>query len=174
MQTTLTVIMNSIKNKNGVRIVNDYYISTDKHLLDQETIFGLLKETFWSKNIPIEYIDRFIKHSLCFGIYQRNSNKQVGFGRVISDYTTYAYICDITIDPNHIKQGLATSLICNILSHPDLQGLKTWTLRTSEAARKIYERNGFKIAEHPETLLEIDNLDIYSSPNFNNLYKSKL
>lgn len=154
-------------------IMNNYYISTDNHLLDREKIFTLLKETFWSKNIPIEYIDRFIQHSLCFGIYLNINNKQVGFGRVISDYTTYAYICDIIVDPNHQKQGLATALVRNILTHPDLQGLKTWSLKTTEEARKIYEKIGFKLAEHPETQLEINNLDIYSTPDFNNLYEIK-
>ena len=152
--------------------MSDYYISTDKSLLDKKIICTLLKECFWSKNIPQEYVDRFIQHSLCFGVYQKNNNHLVGFGRVISDFTTYAYICDVIIDKQHRKNGLANRLVKEILSHPDLQGLKTWSLRTSEEARKIYEKNGFKIAGQPETQLEINDLDIYSSPHFNHLHKN--
>lgn len=151
--------------------MNDYFISTDKHLLVRERIWSLLKECFWSKNIPIEYVDRFILHSLCFGIYQANGNQLVGFGRVISDFTTYAYMADIIIDPNHRRKGLGRALVKKILSHPDLQGLKTWALRSTEEARNIYMNNNFKIADHPTTNLEINNLEIYSDPHFINLHQ---
>lgn len=148
----------------------DYYISTNKSRLNKEKICVLLKDCFWSKNIPLEYVSRFIEFSLCFGIYKNNDHQLVGFGRVISDYTTYAYICDVIIDPLHRKRGLAQALVKQMMSHPDLQGLKTWTLRTTEEARKIYEKNGFKPASAPETNLEINDLNIYLSPNFKNFY----
>lgn len=153
--------------------MTDYYISTNKSLLDKERIFTLLKTCFWSKNIPIEYVGRFIKYSLCFGIYNKNDNYLVGFGRVISDYTTYAYVCDVIIDPLHRNNGLANLLIKEMMSHSELQGLKTWTLRTTVEARKIYEKNGFKLTDHPETQLEINDLEIYSHAHFNNLYKNE-
>ena len=151
--------------------INNYYISTDNTLLNKEKIFSLLRECFWSKNIPIEYVNRFIKYSLCFGVYKKNDNQLVGFGRVISDYTTYAYVCDIIIDPFHRKNGLGNALVKEIMSHPELQGLKTWALKTTDEARKIYEKNGFKITDSPETQLEINDLEIYSCSRFNNLHK---
>lgn len=151
----------------------DYYISTNKSLLNKEKIHVLLRDCFWSKSIPIEYVSRFIEFSLCFGIYKKTDHQLVGFGRVISDYTTYAYVCDIIIDPLHRKRGLAHALVKQMMSHPDLQGLKTWTLRTTEEARKIYENHGFKPTSHPETHLEINDLNIYFSPNFQNLYINK-
>ena len=153
--------------------MTNYYISTDKSLLNREIICALLKKCFWSKNIPIEYVDRFIKYSLCFGIYNRNNNQLVGFGRVISDYTTYAYVCDIIIDPLHRKNGFATLLVKEMKSHPELQGLKTWALRTTDEARKIYEEHGFKLADHPETQLEINDLEIYSHAHFNHRHKNE-
>jgi ribosomal protein S18 acetylase RimI-like enzyme len=152
-------------------MMNKYYISTKKSHLDEEKIFILLKDCFWSKNIPVNYITRFIKFSLCFGVYLKNSNELVGFGRVISDYTTYAYICDVVIDPFHRQRGLGNALIEAMMSHPNLQGLKTWTLRTTEEARKIYEKHGFKLACNPETQLEINDLDIYSTQFFENIHK---
>lgn len=153
--------------------MSDYYISTDKSLLNIEKICVLLRDCFWSKNIPIEYVERFLKFSLCFGVYQKSNNKLVGFGRVISDFTTYAYVCDVIIDPLHRKKGLGNILITEMMTHPDLQGLKTWALRTTDEARKIYLNNGFQIADHPETRLEIDDVEIYSHPHFKNLHKSE-
>lgn len=152
--------------------MNPYYISTNTDLLKKDKIFLLLNDCFWSKNIPIEYVTRFIKYSLCFGIYTKKTHELVGFGRVISDYTTYAYICDVVIDPLHRKNGLATRLIHEMMSHSDLQGLKTWSLIATEESKNIYFGSGFKKIGNPELHFEINKLDIYSNENFFNLHKS--
>lgn len=144
----------------------NYYISTDKSLLDINKLHLLLKDFFWAKNIPIAYVHRFVRHSLCFGVYTRSSNEMAGFARVISDFTTYAYVCDVVIDPQHRRHGLANALISTMIRHPDLQGLQTWSLRTTEEARNIYESHGFKIAEDPQTILEIDRLGMYQHEEF--------
>ncbi len=154
--------------------MNNYYISTSIPPTDKEAIWLLLKDCFWSKNIPVEYVERFLRHSLCFGVYQKNDRQLIGFGRVISDYTTYAYVCDIIIHPHHRRKGLGKILFSSIMQHPDLKGLKTWSLRTTAEARKIYEEKGFKIAKQPETQLEINDIEIYSYPNFTNLHKNDL
>lgn len=147
--------------------MNEYQISTNTIFLNKEKIWSLLKDCYWSKNIPIEHVKKFIIHSLCFGVYKNSSKELVGFGRVISDFTTYAYICDVVIDPNHRKQGLCRALIKEMMNHPELQGLKTWALKTSDEAKKIYESNGFKVCENPEVYLEINDLKVYSHPNVN-------
>lgn len=153
--------------------MKDYYFSTKKNFLnkDKMKIWQLLKDCFWSKDVPIEYIERFIKHSLCFGIYEIFFDQLIGFGRVISDYTTYAYVCDVVIDPLHRRKGLGKALINEIMSHAELQGLKTWTLRTTEDARQIYENKGFVITVVPETQMEINDPDIYSKQTFINLHE---
>lgn len=153
--------------------MQNYYISTNNILLNKDKIWSLLKECFWSKNIPLEYVEKFIKHSLCFGVYQNCNNELIGFSRVITDYTTYAYICDVVIDHDYRKKGLGSALIKAMICHPELQGLKTWSLKTTESARKIYEKLGFSIGEHPEQQLEMNDLQIYSRPTFINLHKSE-
>lgn len=149
----------------------NYIISTDNKLLDTQKIWSLLTDCFWSKDIPIEYVARFIKHSLCFGVYTKDY-QQVGFGRVISDYTTYAYVCDVIIELKYRRQGLATALIKEMLKHPELQGLKTWSLVSTKEARKIYQDNGFAPISHSAEVLEINNLQIYSDLQFVNLFKN--
>src|SRR3990167_4003862 len=160
--------INTLKMNNSMK---NYFISTDKSLLSTQRIWHLLKECFWSKNIPVEYVIRFINYSLCFGVYQNTDKELVGFGRIITDYTTYAYVCDIVIDPQHRKKGLGSALIKTIINYPKLQGLKTWSLRTTIEAKNIYEKFGFKIAANPDTQLEINDLEIYCRPEFINIHK---
>jgi pyrimidine deaminase RibD-like protein len=141
--------------------VNHYYISTDKSLLDVYKVHSMLKDCFWSRQVPLSIVERSIQYSLCFGIYTVSGNEQVGFGRVISDFATYAYVTDIVIDEKHRKSGLAYALFSSMQTHLDLQGLKTWSLRASDEARQIYLSHGFSIAEDAQTILEISDLDIY-------------
>ena len=66
----------------------------------------------------------------------------MGYGRVVSDRATFAYISDVLILPRHRRKGLGTWLIQCMLSHPQLQGLRRWQL-TSSKAREFYARFGF-------------------------------
>ena len=130
-----------------------YIISTEKQLLDFEIIYNFLDhESYWAKGIPPEKLQRAIEHSICFGIYH---NEQLcGFARVISDTATFAYICDVFVLPTHRGHGLSKWLIKNIVNHPDLQGLRRWSLATADA-HGLYGQYGFTPVSKPELWMEI-------------------
>ena len=94
-----------------------YTISTDKTRLDIPVIHSYLSdEAYWSQGIPLEIVERGIKNSLCFGLYQGET--QAGFARVISDYASFAYLCDVFILEPFRRQGLGKWLmacVCPIL-----------------------------------------------------------
>jgi hypothetical protein len=46
------------------------------------------------------------------------------------------------------------------MSHPDLQGLRRWSLLTRDA-HGLYRPHGFDNPQHPERYMEISNPDIY-------------
>jgi hypothetical protein len=46
------------------------------------------------------------------------------------------------------------------MSHPDLQGLRRWSLATRDA-HGLYRQFGFSDLEHPERFMEIANPDVY-------------
>lgn len=71
------------------------HISTDKSLLQLDTIHSVLKESYWAKNIPLEILKRSIENSICFGVYIEK--EQIGFCRVITDKATFAYLADVFI-----------------------------------------------------------------------------
>ncbi len=118
----------------------NYTISTDPQKLDLSVIHGYLSRSYWSPNIPKETVFRAIRHSLCFGIYLGEA--QVGFGRVVTDYATFAYIADVFVLEDHRGKGLSKRLVEAMLEHPELQGLRRWTLGTKDA-HGLYARYGF-------------------------------
>ncbi|MFQ5400434.1 MAG: GNAT family N-acetyltransferase [Anaerolineae bacterium] len=129
-----------------------FLISTNPDRLDLEVIHDFLaNQAYWSPGITSEQVARFVQHSLCFGVYDigHAAPRQIGFGRVITDFTTFAYLADVFILPDWRGQGVGQWLIQCILSHPELQGLRKWTLNTQDA-HGLYQRFGFKINPHPE------------------------
>lgn len=120
----------------------DYRISTDSSLLQLEVIHQYLsKESYWAQNIPFETVKKSIDHSLCFGVYQLQ--EQVGFARLITDQTSFAYLCDVFILPAWQGKGLSKWLIQSMQEHPELQSLRVWMLRTKDA-HGLYEQFGWK------------------------------
>ncbi len=139
----------------------NFLISTDKEKLDLSAIHHYLStESYWAKQIPIEIVKKCIENSLCFGIYE--NKKQIGFARVISDYSTFAYLADVYVLTEYRKQGLSKWLMEFIMSHPELQGLRRFSLATLDA-HGLYEHYGFKRLENPDRYMEIKNVDIYTS-----------
>lgn len=130
-----------------------FTILTDQNLLNFEVIYKYLnEESYWSQGIPVEKLHKAIAHSLCFGVYKENS--QAGFARVITDEATFAYICDLFILPGYRGLGLSKWLVQSIINHPDLQGLRRWSLATADA-HGLYNQFGFTPIIRPERWMEI-------------------
>lgn len=120
---------------------NGYTISTDKNKLDLYVIHNFLAfESSWSRGISLEKVRTSIENSLNFGIYK--DAKQVAYARILSDYSTVAYIGDLFISPAHRKLGLSLWLIKIIMAHPKLQHLQRWVLLPRNA-EQLFEKFGF-------------------------------
>lgn len=129
-----------------------FLISTDKSLLDFDTIHHYLSvESYWAKGLPAEKLARAIENSLCFGVFKEK--RQAGFARVVTDKATFAYICDVFILPGYRGIGLSKWLIQTITEHPDLQGLRRWSLATADA-HGLYSQFGFTQITRPERWME--------------------
>jgi N-acetylglutamate synthase-like GNAT family acetyltransferase len=126
----------------------NYYISTDRELLDVSVIQHFLNhQSYWAQNRTLEQIERTIQHSFCFGVYTKADN-QVGFARVVTDFTTFAYLADVFILPEYRKQGLSKWLLETILNCPYLTDIKQFTLYTKDA-HGLYSQFGFNRLEDP-------------------------
>ncbi len=128
----------------------DYVISTDEEMINFATVHQFLKTTYWAKERSFEEIVQSVKNSLCFGMYEEES--QIGFARVISDYTTFAYLADVFILPSYQKQGLGTWLLSTIFNMQELSSITSWMLLTNDA-HTLYERVGFVEFPYPERVM---------------------
>ena len=97
-------------------------------------------------------MDRSIDNSLCFGAYEEG--EQIGFARVVTDGATYAHLMDVFILSEHRSRGFGKELVRAVLSHPDLQGLRKFTLHTADA-HSLYEQFGFHRVEGQDLLMEL-------------------
>jgi N-acetylglutamate synthase-like GNAT family acetyltransferase len=136
-----------------------YEISTDPARLDVALIHRWLSEdSYWSKAIPREIVERAISNAMNFAIYHEREG-QVGFARVITDKATFAYLADVFVLEAHRGKGLSKRLMQAVVDHPDLQGLRRWLLATRDA-HSLYAQFGFKPVV-AERLMERVDAEIY-------------
>ena len=136
-----------------------FAISTDPSRLDIERIHDYIcNESYWAQGIPKETLERALANSLCFGVYE--GEQQIGLARVVTDRATYAYLCDVYILESYRGEGLGKWLMSCVLAHPDLQGLRRFTLGTRDA-HGLYRQFGFDDLKYPEKMMEIRNPDVY-------------
>ncbi|WP_370996529.1 GNAT family N-acetyltransferase [Mucilaginibacter sp. RCC_168] len=136
-----------------VFIKKGFQISTDKSLLNVDVIYNYLNDdSYWAQGIRRDVLEKGIANSMCFGVYQQDV--QAGFARVVTDNATFAYLCDVFILPDFRQKGLSKWLVQTIVKHPDLQGLRRWSLATADA-HGLYSQFGFTEITRPERWMEI-------------------
>jgi GNAT superfamily N-acetyltransferase len=131
-----------------------FLISDDPWRLDLDAICDMLSRAYWAQGRSKEKIMRTLEHSLCFGVY--HADRQVGLARVITDYTTFAWLCDVFIHEDFRGQGLGRWLVETALNHPELRGIRRWMLATRDA-HGLYQQFGFSPMKNPDRWMEIFN-----------------
>ncbi len=119
-----------------------FEVSTDKARIDLDVVHGFLCRIYWAENIPRDVMGRAIDGAMCFSIFDP-AGLQVGFGRVITDRATFAWLSDVFVLESHRGRGLGKWMVGLMLDHPDLQGLRRWLLGTRDA-QELYRAFGFK------------------------------
>lgn len=130
---------------------DNFSISTDPGCVDLNVVFEYLADAKWWTELTRESLDRALRNSLCFSLME--DDRQIGLARVITDYVTYAYLCDVYIERVRRRQGLGSWLVRSILEHPDLKNLKRVALITHDA-QAFYLGLDFNFASHPHYYME--------------------
>jgi predicted GNAT family N-acyltransferase len=138
-----------------------FTVSDDPARLDRALVHRFIaRESYWAKGIPEATMDKAIDHSLPFGLYRGGA--QLGFARVVTDRSTFACLCDVFVLEDERGAGLGKWLVECLLSHPDLQGLRRFSLITKDA-HELYSRFGFKPMADATRYLEIHHANAYGA-----------
>ena len=122
-------------------LFGEYAISCEPALIDLDAVEELLRHTYWAQNRPREVIEKSLQNSMVFGAFL--DGRQVALARVVTDYATFGWVCDVVVDPQHRGMGLSTALMDAILAHPELGAMRRLILATKDAT-SLYSRYGFK------------------------------
>jgi GNAT superfamily N-acetyltransferase len=139
--------------------LNGYTLSTDPAKLDIAAMHAYLSRSYWSPGIPLEIVAAAAKNSLCFGLYDAQG-QQVGLARVVTDYATFAYLCDVYVLEGHRGKGLGKWLVETVCAHAALTGARRIMLGTRDA-HELYRRHGFVAPPNDGVLMQILRPDMY-------------
>lgn len=127
-------------------------LSTDPNRLDIDEICRFLALAYWADTRSRKTIEHSLKNSLVFAAY--DGERQVSLARVVTDFATFAWVCDVFVHPDYRGRGISKWMMHEIFSHPELQGLRCWILASS-TARGLYSQFGFLQLQHPELWMEL-------------------
>ena len=119
-----------------------YSILDGADQMELSEVMALLKQTYWADRRPPEQVKKSMEHSCCYGVYLEEERKLVGFARVISDFATTYYLCDVVVDKAYQQKGLGRALVGYIENLPEFQGLRG--ILITRDAHSLYEKFGYR------------------------------
>ena len=137
--------------------MDDFTITDDREQIDPDACEQMLRKSFWAKDRPREIIEQSIQNSLNFGLFHRD--KQIGMARVVTDYCTFGWLCDVFIEEEYRGRGLGEWLSDVIVNHPDLCNLRYFLLATKDA-HALYAKFGWTPLDRPEIWMHKIPLDV--------------
>lgn len=138
-------------------------ISTDTGRLDVDRIHHWLSaDAYWSLGRTREVVEKAIAGSLNVGAYD-DAGELVGYARVVTDHATFAWLCDVYVDPAARGAGVGTALLDAVVAQVACDRLKRVMLATHDA-HGVYERYGFAPLAHPEHYMALEN-PVSSAPS---------
>jgi len=133
--------------------VTSYRVATELVDRDRDRVYRFLSEdAYWSQGLPRDVFDRAVDNSLSFAAY--DGDELVGYARVVTDRSTYAWLCDVFVLPAHRSRGVSKLLMTTVMAHPELQGLRNFVLATRDA-HGLYAKYGFTPLQQPERWMAI-------------------
>lgn len=115
--------------------------------IDWARVHQWLASSYWSPGISRARVERAAQNSaLVLGAFRQG--EQVGYLRVISDKTRFAYLCDIWVEEKHRGRGLGRAMVRHAMQHADFSTV-AWLLATADA-HGVYSALGFGSLKEPE------------------------
>lgn len=139
-----------------LHLCENFYFSTRMSDLNIDYVFNYLINTWWGKNYNRDKFQESIKNSFVMSLFVRENETfvQVGFSRLITDYSAYGYLADVFIEKEFQRRGVGKLFMKALLEHESIAPIGRISLSTLDK-HGFYEKIGFKKLKHPESQLEL-------------------
>ena len=94
--------------------------------------------------------------SLSYGVYRPGDGEQVAVARAVTDGATFAWLCDVYVDPDARGTGVGTWMVDAISDHLRSFGVRRVLLATHDA-HGVYAKVGFRPLAKPDQWMELLN-----------------
>lgn len=132
--------------------LEDYELTKDKTKFSAEDLMPLYFQTYWANQRPLETVRKSLENSLVYVVFYKG--KPIAMLRLITDYATFAYLCDVLVDEKHRGKGISKWMLAEAFDHPEIKNLRRICLMTQDA-QGLYRQFGFENIEFPDRYMEI-------------------
>lgn len=116
----------------------EYVIIEGSKEMDLLQVMALMKQSYWANKRSEEQVQKSMGNSRCYGVLLEETRELIGFARVISDFATTYYLCDVIIDERYRQRGFGRALVSYIENRPEYQGLRG--ILITRDAHALYEQ----------------------------------
>jgi GNAT superfamily N-acetyltransferase len=128
-----------------------YEIDDDRARVDVGTVHRFLSEdAYWVPGRSLETVERLVRESTRVIAAYAPDGALVGFARVVSDSSNFAWLGDVFVLQPHRGRGLGVELVREAVEHEPERHC-TWYLNTRDA-HELYARFGFRPADVDRTM----------------------
>jgi GNAT superfamily N-acetyltransferase len=139
-----------------------YEVSDDQARMDLDRIHHWLStEAYWALDRSRENVATSIRNSITLGCFSPEGI-QVGLTRWITDGATFAWICDVFVDPEFRGRGLGEFLLNSAMAHPGVRDVRLFLLATRDA-HDLYRRYGFITVPEANRWMELRSSPVATS-----------
>lgn len=133
-----------------------YLFSHDPAAIDRERVHRWLsEESYWARGRSRAVQDAAIDASRNYGVYRSDTGAQVAYARVVTDGVTFAWLCDVFVDPTERGHGIGKMLVGGVIDELAPLGLGRVMLATADA-HGLYAAFGFVPLAAPGRMMAIE------------------
>ena len=120
-----------------------YRVTDDPSAIDLDVVHRWLSEdAYWALGRSRAVVERSVSESLVLGLFDA-TDTLAGFCRMVTDRATFAWLCDVYVDPAHRGSGAGSFMVGCAVQHPDVANVKRQVLATADA-HGLYEKFDFR------------------------------
>jgi GNAT superfamily N-acetyltransferase len=118
----------------------EFTLTDDPERVDIDAVERMLRKSYWASKRERRVIEKSFASSFVLSLF--HGVEMIAMARVVSDFCTFAWICDVFVEEDFRGRGLSKWMMEVLLSHDAFATSTRWCLATHDA-HELYRRFGF-------------------------------